>query len=98
MGRENYPIRLAENVPYEWGKAQLLSKGNDVVILGSGPLLGAAIEAGRATRSALNRELADALGEDRLHAAAKTLKDALAARGAMSEVTSRRVRSAQGLA
>jgi transketolase len=47
VGRENYPIRLAENVPYEWGKAQLLSKGNDVAILGCGPLLGAAIEAGR---------------------------------------------------
>ena len=47
----------------------------------------AAIEAGRASGRALNRELADALGEDRLHTAAKTLKDALAARGAMSEVT-----------
>jgi DNA-binding MarR family transcriptional regulator len=58
----------------------------------------AAIEAGRAVRARLNHELADALGEDRLHSAAKTLKDALTARGAMSEVRSRRVRSAQELA
>jgi DNA-binding MarR family transcriptional regulator len=58
----------------------------------------AAIEAGRSVRARLNRELADAVGEDRLSTAAKTLKDALAARGVMSEVASRRVRSAQGLA
>jgi len=58
----------------------------------------AAIEAGRAIRVELNRELANSLGEDRLHTAAKTLKEALAARGAMSEVQSRRVRSAQEIA
>jgi DNA-binding MarR family transcriptional regulator len=58
----------------------------------------AAIEAGRSVRAKLNHDLANALGEIRLHTAAKTLKDAVAARGAMSEVTSRRVRSAQELA
>jgi DNA-binding MarR family transcriptional regulator len=58
----------------------------------------AAIEAGRSVRKRLNDELAHALGEDRLHIAAGTLKEALAARGAMSEVQSRRVRSAQELA
>jgi transketolase len=47
VGRENYPVRLADNVQYQWGKAQLLSKGNDAVIIGCGPLLGTAIEAGR---------------------------------------------------
>ena len=37
----------------------------------------AAVEAGRAARAALNRELADALGVERVEAAARTLMDAL---------------------
>src|SRR4051812_25252720 len=57
----------------------------------------AAIEAGRTVREQLNRELAQTLGADRVEQAARTLRDALAARGAMSEVEARRVRSAQGL-
>jgi DNA-binding MarR family transcriptional regulator len=57
----------------------------------------AAIQAGRHVRARVNGELADLLGAERVEAAAKTLKDALAARGAMSEVTSRRVLSAQEL-
>jgi DNA-binding MarR family transcriptional regulator len=57
----------------------------------------AVIAAGRAERARVNRELAAVLGEERIHAAARTLKDALQARGAMSDVRSRRVRSAQGL-
>jgi DNA-binding MarR family transcriptional regulator len=57
----------------------------------------AAIEAGRTVRDRLNRELAAALGEDRVELAARTLKDALGSRGAMAEVEARRVRSAQGL-
>jgi DNA-binding MarR family transcriptional regulator len=65
--------------------------------LGLSPRGRAAIDAGRRVRAELNAELAAALGEDRLHTAARTLKDALAARGAMSEVQARRVRSAQGL-
>ena len=47
VGRENYPLRLAEGVQYQWGKAQVLSKGSDVAIIGCGPLLGKAIDAGR---------------------------------------------------
>jgi DNA-binding MarR family transcriptional regulator len=57
----------------------------------------AAIEAGRRVRAELNLALEEALGAERVAAAALTLRDALAARGAMSEVEARRVRSAQGL-
>jgi transketolase len=46
VGRENYPVSWAENAKYDWGKAQILRKGNDVVLIGCGPLLGKAIEAG----------------------------------------------------
>jgi transketolase len=47
VGRENYPVRLSDNAAYHWGKAQTLAQGGDVVIVGCGPLLGKAIEAGR---------------------------------------------------
>ena len=47
VGRENYPLSWAENATYEWGKAQVLQRGNDVVLIGCGPLLGKAIEAGK---------------------------------------------------
>jgi transketolase len=47
VGRENYPVRLLENAKYEWGKAQVLASGNDVVIAACGPLVGRAIDAGR---------------------------------------------------
>jgi transketolase len=47
VGRENYPVHLAEHAVYEWGKAQVLSQGEDVVIIACGPLLSKAIEAGR---------------------------------------------------
>jgi transketolase len=56
VGRENYPVRLADNAAYHWGKAQTLAEGGDVVIIGCGPLLGRAIEAGRK------------LGEEKIHA------------------------------
>jgi DNA-binding MarR family transcriptional regulator len=56
-----------------------------------------AIEAGRTVRAELNRALEEALGAERVADAARTLRDALAARGAMSDVEARRVRSAQGL-
>jgi transketolase len=46
VGRENYPIHWVENAKYEWGKAQVLRQGNDVTLIGCGPLLGKAIEAG----------------------------------------------------
>ena len=47
VGRENYPLSWADNARYEWGKAQLLQQGNDVVLIACGPLLSKAIEAGR---------------------------------------------------
>ena len=50
----------------------------------------AVLEAGRAIRAALNAELAEALGAERVEAAAATLKAALEARGAMGLVRARR--------
>ena len=47
VGRENYPAHLADGARYEWGKAQILAGGGDVVIIACGPLLGRALEAGR---------------------------------------------------
>jgi transketolase len=47
VGRENYPVTWADNAKYEWGKAQVLQEGSDVVLVGCGPLLGKAIEAGK---------------------------------------------------
>jgi DNA-binding MarR family transcriptional regulator len=57
----------------------------------------AAISAARAARSALNEALAEALGEGRIVSAARVLRDALEARGAMPAVRARRLRGAQGL-
>jgi transketolase len=45
VGRENYPVYWVENANYEWGKAQLLREGSDVVLIGCGPLLNKALEA-----------------------------------------------------
>ena len=47
VGRENYPLYWAEGARYEWAKAQVLQTGNDVVLVGCGPLLSKAIEAGK---------------------------------------------------
>jgi transketolase len=47
VGRENYPLSWVENAKYPWGKAQMLSQGNDVVLIGCGPLLDKAIHAGK---------------------------------------------------
>jgi DNA-binding MarR family transcriptional regulator len=55
----------------------------------------ALLEAGRAIRAQLNAELAEALGADRVAAAAGTLRAALEARGAMPAVGARRVRPSQ---
>jgi transketolase len=46
VGRENYPMSWVENPVYDWGKAQILREGGDVVIVGSGVLLNRAIESG----------------------------------------------------
>ena len=48
VGRENYPIRWVEGATYPWGKAQVLTAGSDVVLVGCGPLLDKAINAGKA--------------------------------------------------
>ncbi|MGZ8938810.1 MAG: transketolase C-terminal domain-containing protein [Limisphaerales bacterium] len=47
VGRENYPVTWVEGAKYPWGKAQVLQQGNDVVLIGCGPLLSKAIEAGK---------------------------------------------------
>ena len=47
VGRENYPLSWVENARYEWGKAQVLQEGSDVVLVACGPLLSKAIEAGK---------------------------------------------------
>ena len=47
VGRENYPVNWVENAVFEWGKAQVLAPGQDLVLVGCGPLLGKAIEAGQ---------------------------------------------------
>ena len=47
VGRENYPLAWVEGSNYEWGKAQVLQTGTDVVLVGSGPLLSKVIEAGK---------------------------------------------------
>ena len=46
VGRESYPLDWVENPSYEWGRAQVLQEGSDVVLVGSGVLLNRAIEAG----------------------------------------------------
>jgi transketolase len=47
VGRENYPLNWVENPVYDWGKAQVLQEGGDVVLVGSGVLLNRVIEAGK---------------------------------------------------
>jgi transketolase len=47
VGRENYPLTWGEGATYPWGKAQVLSQGSDVVLIGCGVLVNKAIEAGR---------------------------------------------------
>jgi len=47
VGRENYPVSWVAGAQYEWAKAQVIARGSDVVLIGSGPLLSKAIEAGR---------------------------------------------------
>lgn len=47
VGRENYPLTWIEGAKYPWGKAQVLSEGNDVVLIGCGVLVNKAIEAGK---------------------------------------------------
>jgi transketolase len=47
VGRENYPLTWIDGAQFPWGKAQVLSAGSDVVLIGSGVLVNKAIEAGK---------------------------------------------------
>jgi transketolase len=47
VGRENYPLRWVEGARYDWGKAQVLAEGSDVVLVACGSLVGQAVEAGK---------------------------------------------------
>ena len=47
VGRENYPMSWIEGAKYPWGRAQILSEGGDVVLIGCGVLVNKAIEAGK---------------------------------------------------
>ena len=47
VGRENYPLMWIEGAQFPWGKAQILSEGTDVVLIGCGVLVNKAIEAGK---------------------------------------------------
>jgi len=47
VGRENYPLTWIAGAQYPWGKAQVLSTGSDVVLIGCGVLVNKAIEAGK---------------------------------------------------
>ena len=47
VGRENYPLAWVEGATYPWGRAEVLRKGKDITLIGCGPLLSAAIEAGK---------------------------------------------------
>jgi transketolase len=47
VGRENYPLTWVADAKYPWGQAQVLAQGSDVVLIGCGPLLDKAINAGK---------------------------------------------------
>lgn len=47
VGRENYPVRWVDGASHEWGKAQVIQEGGDVVLVGSGVLFSKALEAAR---------------------------------------------------
>jgi len=47
VGRENYPVQWLDQPHYQWGRATVLQPGTDVVLVGSGQLVGRTIEAGK---------------------------------------------------
>jgi transketolase len=47
VGRENYPLHWIPNATYEWGKAQVIQQGSDVVLIGSGTLFSKTLEAAK---------------------------------------------------
>ena len=46
VGRENYPIHWIDGATYPWGRSQVIREGADVVLVGCGPLLSKAVQAG----------------------------------------------------
>lgn len=50
FGRENHPEYYKEDMTYEWGKAQVLEDGGDVVIATGGPLVAKALMAAEQLR------------------------------------------------
>lgn len=51
VGRENYPLHWVEGARYEWLKAQTIQEGDDVVLVGCGPLFSKCLEAARILRT-----------------------------------------------
>lgn len=47
VGRENYPVEWVPGAKYEWGKAQVIQEGNDVVLIGCGVLFSKCLEAAK---------------------------------------------------
>ena len=47
VGRENYPVQWLDQPKYQWGKATVLQEGTDVVLVGTGQLVGRTIDAGK---------------------------------------------------
>jgi len=47
VGRENYPLEWVPGARYEWGRAQVIETGSDVVLLGCGVLFSKCLEAAR---------------------------------------------------
>jgi transketolase len=45
LGRENYPATTKEDLPYNWGDAQILEHGDDVTIVACGPMVFEALNA-----------------------------------------------------
>jgi transketolase len=47
VGRENYPVEWVPGAKYEWGKAQVIETGTDVVLVGCGVLFSKCLEAAK---------------------------------------------------
>lgn len=47
VGRESYPVEWVPGARYEWGRAQVIREGTDVVLVGSGVLFSQCLEAAR---------------------------------------------------
>jgi len=45
LGRENHPVQYTDDSNFNWGKAQVLKKGQDVTIVAAGPMVQKALDA-----------------------------------------------------